>query len=288
MHCICFWKCDYALMYVCTFEHYFTSVGLHHHTPSTTHTQSIKRHHHHPLPPPNVAGDQPQPAPASRAPHQGLPLAAPARRPLPARRPRPAPRPEARQPPALRARGPEDRGLGLGAHDAAWWRKPGCWGGRKRKGTAAGGGWGRVHCASGHTVRRRTPPSRPSVHPSIARSYTHWYTYTHRWYRAPELLLGARRYGPGVDLWAVGCIYGELASLRPLFPGSSDVNQLFRIVQFLGPPTPERWPVRKSMGIDTIPAMHSTVRLTYTSTTHVPQPSIGTNRAWSASPILTN
>lgn len=65
-----------------------------------------------------------------------------------------------------------------------------------------------------------------------------------RWYRAPELLLGARRYGPEVDLWAVGSIYGELAALRPLFPGKSDVDQLFRVVQVLGPPTLDRWPVR--------------------------------------------
>lgn len=49
----------------------------------------------------------------------------------------------------------------------------------------------------------------------------------------------------------MGCIYGELASLRPLFPGSSDVDQLFRIVQVLGSPTPARWPVRKSMRINT-------------------------------------
>ena len=39
-----------------------------------------------------------------------------------------------------------------------------------------------------------------------------------RWYRAPELLYGARKYDEGVDLWAVGCIYGELINNSPLFP----------------------------------------------------------------------
>ena len=39
------------------------------------------------------------------------------------------------------------------------------------------------------------------------------------WYRAPELLLGARHYSPAIDLWAVGCIWGELIALRPMFKG---------------------------------------------------------------------
>ena len=39
-----------------------------------------------------------------------------------------------------------------------------------------------------------------------------------RWYRAPELLYGAREYDEGVDLWAVGCIFGELINKSPIFP----------------------------------------------------------------------
>lgn len=39
------------------------------------------------------------------------------------------------------------------------------------------------------------------------------------WYRAPELLLGARHYGTPIDMWAVGCIWGELLALRPMFKG---------------------------------------------------------------------
>ena len=49
--------------------------------------------------------------------------------------------------------------------------------------------------------------------------------YTHqvasRWYRAPELLYGSRNYGPQVDLWAIGCIFGEMLKHAPLFPVNS-------------------------------------------------------------------
>lgn len=54
--------------------------------------------------------------------------------------------------------------------------------------------------------------------------------YNCRWYRAPELLLGSTRYDPSVDLWAIGCIMGELVDGQPLFPGDSEIDQLY-IVQ---------------------------------------------------------
>ena len=63
-----------------------------------------------------------------------------------------------------------------------------------------------------------------------------------RWYRAPELLLGARRYGVGVDLWAAGCIVAQLLTLAPLLPGDSDLGQLFEVLQLLGTPTEAAWP----------------------------------------------
>jgi len=50
-----------------------------------------------------------------------------------------------------------------------------------------------------------------------------------RWYRAPEILLGSTSYTYGVDIWAVGCILGELLNGKPVFPGSSTMNQLDRI-----------------------------------------------------------
>ena len=63
-----------------------------------------------------------------------------------------------------------------------------------------------------------------------------------RWYRAPELLFGAKFYGPSVDLWSVGCIFAELLLRAPYFPGNSDIEQLSRIFTGLGTPTEETWP----------------------------------------------
>ncbi|XP_030627665.1 cyclin-dependent kinase-like 1 isoform X3 [Chanos chanos] len=55
-----------------------------------------------------------------------------------------------------------------------------------------------------------------------------------RWYRAPELLVGDTQYGPPVDVWAVGCVFAELLSGAPLWPGKSDVDQLYLIRKTLG------------------------------------------------------
>ncbi|XP_055698079.1 cyclin-dependent kinase 7 [Phlebotomus papatasi] len=63
-----------------------------------------------------------------------------------------------------------------------------------------------------------------------------------RWYRCPELLFGARQYGTGVDIWAVGCILAELLLRVPFLPGDSDLDQLTKIFQALGTPTEENWP----------------------------------------------
>ena len=56
-----------------------------------------------------------------------------------------------------------------------------------------------------------------------------------RWYRAPELLVGDVEYGKAVAIWATGCILAELTNGQPLFPGDTDVDQLYRIVRCLGP-----------------------------------------------------
>jgi mitogen-activated protein kinase 15 len=58
-----------------------------------------------------------------------------------------------------------------------------------------------------------------------------------RWYRAPELLLGSTAYTKGVDQWSVGCILGELLSGKPIFPGTSTMNQLERVIEVTGRPT---------------------------------------------------
>ncbi|GFE54220.1 cell-cycle-assocaited kinase ERK7 [Babesia ovis] len=60
-----------------------------------------------------------------------------------------------------------------------------------------------------------------------------------RWYRAPEILVGSTKYTKGVDMWAIGCILAELLINKPLFPGSSTVNQLSKVVAFTGMPSDE-------------------------------------------------
>ncbi|XP_073873866.1 cyclin-dependent kinase 20 isoform X3 [Macaca fascicularis] len=76
--------------------------------------------------------------------------------------------------------------------------------------------------------------------PDSSRLYTH--QVATRWYRAPELLYGARQYDQGVDLWAVGCIMGELLNGSPLFPGENDIEQLCYVLRILGTPNPQVWP----------------------------------------------
>jgi cyclin-dependent kinase 7 len=63
-----------------------------------------------------------------------------------------------------------------------------------------------------------------------------------RWYRSPELLFGAKLYGTGVDIWAVGCILAELLLRAPFLPGDSDLGQLSKIFEIFGAPTEEAWP----------------------------------------------
>uniref|UniRef100_A0A3Q3NAP4 non-specific serine/threonine protein kinase n=1 Tax=Mastacembelus armatus TaxID=205130 RepID=A0A3Q3NAP4_9TELE len=63
-----------------------------------------------------------------------------------------------------------------------------------------------------------------------------------RWYRAPEVLLRSSTYSSPIDLWAVGCIMAELYTLRPLFPGNSEVDEIFKICQVLGTAKKMDWP----------------------------------------------
>jgi cyclin-dependent kinase 8/11 len=78
------------------------------------------------------------------------------------------------------------------------------------------------------------------------------------WYRAPELLLGAKHYNKAVDCWAVGCVFAELASLRPIFKGEEakldskknvpfQRDQLLKIFEVLGTPTEKDWSGLKDM-----------------------------------------
>ena len=60
-----------------------------------------------------------------------------------------------------------------------------------------------------------------------------------RWYRAPEILLGSTKYSKEADMWSVGCILAELISGKPLFPGTSTLNQLNKILEVTGKPSKE-------------------------------------------------
>lgn len=55
-----------------------------------------------------------------------------------------------------------------------------------------------------------------------------------RWYRAPELLVGDKQYGAPVDIWAIGCVFAELLTNQPLWPGKSEADQLFLIRKTFG------------------------------------------------------
>ncbi|KAH7423814.1 hypothetical protein KP509_12G075200 [Ceratopteris richardii] len=62
-----------------------------------------------------------------------------------------------------------------------------------------------------------------------------------RWYRAPEVLLRSRSYGPAIDMWAMGAIMAELFSLQPLFPGESEVDEIYKICNVIGSPSHHIW-----------------------------------------------
>jgi len=71
--------------------------------------------------------------------------------------------------------------------------------------------------------------------------------YTHEvvtlWYRAPEILLGSTKtmYSTPVDIWSVGCIFAEMATRKPLFPGDSEIDELHKIFRILGAPNDSIW-----------------------------------------------
>jgi serine/threonine protein kinase len=97
-------------------------------------------------------------------------------------------------------------------------------------------------------ARAFVPPIRPFTHEVVT-----------LWYRPPEILLGSRTYSLPADLWGVGCIVAEMITKRPLFPGDSEVDELFKIfrssllfsicssdplsiLRILGTPSESTWP----------------------------------------------
>ena len=72
------------------------------------------------------------------------------------------------------------------------------------------------------------------------RSYTH--EVVTLWYRAPDVLMGSRKYSTPVDIWSIGCIFAEMVNGQPLLPGASESDQLAKIFKLLGTPSVASWP----------------------------------------------
>ncbi|KAJ2227366.1 hypothetical protein H4R99_000973 [Coemansia sp. RSA 1722] len=68
------------------------------------------------------------------------------------------------------------------------------------------------------------------------------------WYRAPELLLGAKEYSTKIDIWSIGCIFVELFLHRPFLQGRGEIDQISKIFAAMGTPTDKTWP-----GFDQLP-----------------------------------
>ncbi|EHK25798.1 uncharacterized protein TRIVIDRAFT_31744 [Trichoderma virens Gv29-8] len=110
------------------------------------------------------------------------------------------------------------------------------------------------------------------------------------WYRAPELILGSYHYTPAIDMWAVGCIFAELLSLRPIFKGEEakmdskktvpfQRNQMHKIAEIMGMPTKERWPLLtcmpEYMQLNTLSAMQHSSHSHHHHSHHQNPPSRG-------------
>lgn len=62
------------------------------------------------------------------------------------------------------------------------------------------------------------------------------------WYRAPDVLLGSRSYTASIDIWSAGCIFAEMCTGKPLFPGTANEDQLLKIFRLMGTPNERTWP----------------------------------------------
>lgn len=85
-----------------------------------------------------------------------------------------------------------------------------------------------------------------------------------RWYRPPELLLQLRKYTTAIDMWGVGCVFGEMYRGRPILAGNSDLNQIHLIFELVGSPTDENMPGWRDLpgcdGITTFESKPATIR----------------------------
>ena len=74
------------------------------------------------------------------------------------------------------------------------------------------------------------------------------------WYRPPDVLLGSQQYSSNVDMWSIGCIFAEMANMKPLFPGKDRdfEDELIRIWKVVGTPNQNTWP-----GVQELPKWQS-------------------------------
>jgi cyclin-dependent kinase 1 len=79
-------------------------------------------------------------------------------------------------------------------------------------------------------ARAFCPPIRPLTHEVVT-----------LWYRPPEILMGSQTYAPPVDVWAIGTIFTEMINKKALFPGDSEIDQLYKIFRQLGTPNEQVW-----------------------------------------------
>jgi serine/threonine protein kinase len=90
---------------------------------------------------------------------------------------------------------------------------------------------GELKIADFGLARAFVPPIRPFTHEVVT-----------LWYRAPEILLGSKSYALPIDMWSVGTIFAEMVTKRPLFPGDSEIDEIFKIFRILGTPDETSWP----------------------------------------------
>lgn len=89
------------------------------------------------------------------------------------------------------------------------------------------------------------------------------------WYRAPDVLLGSRTYNTSIDIWSAGCIMAEMYTGRPLFPGTTNDDQLQKIFRLMGTPSERSWP-----GISQFPEYKANFHVYATQPLHILLPQI--------------
>ncbi|KAL6713084.1 serine/threonine protein kinase, CMGC, CDC2/CDK subfamily [Lecanora helva] len=109
------------------------------------------------------------------------------------------------------------------------------------------------------------PPQAGKGNGEATRDYTT--LVVTRWYRPPELLLQLKKYTPAIDMWGVGCVFGEMFKGRPILPGNSDTNQAHLIFELMGSPTEDSMPGWSSLpgceGVSSFQHRNSTLHQTF-------------------------